>query len=357
MTISVLFVDDEENFLEGLRRSFGKYRNEWRMSFATSSEEALEKLEETRMDYIFCDQMMPGCSGSDLLDIVSKRWPGTIRVALSGEARPLIALDLANKAHYTLSKPCPTDTLANYIKRSAKYSDMFNSDLVRTSIAGITAPLLPYKRLSKFADSGLQDDLVSAAHMLRLTVSYFLERERRSTEVPDDYLRLMGQSMKKTAMARKDLDYPNAVVDRLWEEVLEIAPRAAAMAKAAGLSEAQQNDTFISASFCNIGSIALADRFPDIYQNAVGDVETPERWQNEQQCFGVSGLTVNAYLMALWGFSDHVVKEVMDQNVTLDSMAGHDTEARILSSARDRDWPMPVEIEKEIGQEAELASA
>lgn len=357
MAISVLFVDDEENFLEGLRRSFGKYRNEWRMSFATSREEALQKLEEFRVDFLFCDQMMPGFSGSDLLDLVSKRWPGTIRVALSGEARPLIALDLANKAHYTLSKPCPTDTLAHYVNRSAKYSGMFNSDLVRTAVTGIAAPLLPYERLSLLADGRLQDDLVFAAHMLRVTVSYFLESERRSKEVPDGYLRIAGESMKQTAIARRDLDYPNAVVDRLWEEVREIAPRAAVMAKAAGLSEAQQNDTFISASFCNIGSIALADRFPDIYQDAVGNVETPERWQLEEKCFGISGLAVNAYLMALWGFSDHVVDEVMDQNVTLDTMAGHDTEARILSSARDRDWPMPVEIETEIGQGSEIASA
>ena len=48
----VMFVDDEFEVLEGLRRNLRAYRNEWKLSFVTSAEHALQKLQAEPADVV-----------------------------------------------------------------------------------------------------------------------------------------------------------------------------------------------------------------------------------------------------------------------------------------------------------------
>ena len=64
---TILFVDDEPQFLAGLRDMLRKQRNEWRMYFAVSVAEALALIEKIDFDTIVSDVSMPVRSGFDLL--------------------------------------------------------------------------------------------------------------------------------------------------------------------------------------------------------------------------------------------------------------------------------------------------
>ncbi|MDF2447309.1 MAG: response regulator [Moraxellaceae bacterium] len=80
----LLLVDDDANVLAALRRVF---RGEnYELLFASSAEEALRILESTPVQLIISDHMMPGMSGSELLQKVRSRWPDTIRIMLTGHA-------------------------------------------------------------------------------------------------------------------------------------------------------------------------------------------------------------------------------------------------------------------------------
>ena len=46
--IRILFVDDDVNVLNGLRRMLHKMRQQWEMEFVTSGAEALQALKQTR---------------------------------------------------------------------------------------------------------------------------------------------------------------------------------------------------------------------------------------------------------------------------------------------------------------------
>src|SRR5689334_11257966 len=80
----VLFVDDDQNILDGLKRTLHSMRTEWQMAFSATGEEALKKLEESEFDVIVTDMRMPGMNGSELLTEVLQRYPSMVRIVLSG---------------------------------------------------------------------------------------------------------------------------------------------------------------------------------------------------------------------------------------------------------------------------------
>ena len=56
----VLFVDDDPNVLQGLRRMLREFRREWDMDFAESGSQALELLSVAPYDVMATDVRMPG---------------------------------------------------------------------------------------------------------------------------------------------------------------------------------------------------------------------------------------------------------------------------------------------------------
>ena len=79
---TVLFVDDEENILNVLKRVLG--REKYRVLTAASGPEGLKVLEEHEVQVVVSDQRMPGMSGTEFLTHVMRRYPDVIRIVLSG---------------------------------------------------------------------------------------------------------------------------------------------------------------------------------------------------------------------------------------------------------------------------------
>ncbi|MBI9081566.1 MAG: response regulator [Pseudodesulfovibrio sp.] len=107
----ILFVDDEVMVLNGLRRMLSRKRNEWDMDFVSSGVEALEKMDESSWDVIVTDMLMPGMSGGELLEEVSRKHPQVVRISLSGQAHRDFADGYTFSSHQNLIKPCDENTL------------------------------------------------------------------------------------------------------------------------------------------------------------------------------------------------------------------------------------------------------
>lgn len=103
----ILFVDDEPNFLDGLRRMLRDKRTEWDMVFVNSVDEALDALSRDGYDVVVSDVNMPLKTGLDLLEAIHGN-PATANIPtiiLTGNAESdlkrraldLGATDLLNK--------------------------------------------------------------------------------------------------------------------------------------------------------------------------------------------------------------------------------------------------------------------
>ena len=80
----LLFVDDEENILNALRRLFRPLA--YKILTAGSGAEALAILEHEPVDLIISDMRMPLMDGAQLLEQVRAKWPDTLRILLTGYA-------------------------------------------------------------------------------------------------------------------------------------------------------------------------------------------------------------------------------------------------------------------------------
>lgn len=89
---SILCLDDEQTILTSLKgqlkRNFG---SEYAYEFAESPDEALELIEElveegTEILLIVSDWLMPEMKGDEFLIEVHKKFPGIVKVMLTGQA-------------------------------------------------------------------------------------------------------------------------------------------------------------------------------------------------------------------------------------------------------------------------------
>ena len=68
----LLFVDDEENILNTIRRNLIFMRNEWECFFALNAKDALEIIDKIDIDLIITDAKMPNMNGGEFLQELQK---------------------------------------------------------------------------------------------------------------------------------------------------------------------------------------------------------------------------------------------------------------------------------------------
>ena len=74
-SLHVLFVDDEQAILDGLRNSLRKERKRWEMTFALGGQQALEAMKQSPADVVITDMRMPGMDGAELLRQIQRDFP------------------------------------------------------------------------------------------------------------------------------------------------------------------------------------------------------------------------------------------------------------------------------------------
>lgn len=118
---TVLFVDDEVNILNTLRRNF--MEEEYTTYFANSGKEALEIMQEHEIHVIVTDMRMPEMTGLQLLKIVNERFPMTVKVILSGYTQlPQILVTINQVDIFKfITKPWENDDMEMVIKKSLDF--------------------------------------------------------------------------------------------------------------------------------------------------------------------------------------------------------------------------------------------
>lgn len=115
---TVLFVDDERDVLNSLRRLLRP--EAYRTIFAQGGQEALDLLEEENIHVLVTDMRMPGMDGLTLLKQVEQKHPDIIRLVLSGRGDSKSILNAINigSAYRYLVKPWDNRELKIIIRQA-----------------------------------------------------------------------------------------------------------------------------------------------------------------------------------------------------------------------------------------------
>ena len=108
---ALLFVDDEVNVLNSLRRIF--MEENYEIHVAASAKEALALMESSPVHLIISDHRMTEMSGAELLREIKERWPQTIRIMLTGQADISAIMGAVNEGavYKFITKPWNDDDL------------------------------------------------------------------------------------------------------------------------------------------------------------------------------------------------------------------------------------------------------
>ncbi len=112
MAEKILLVDDDNNILDGYRRSLGR---EFLMETALGGEQALKLAADNGpFAVVVSDMRMPGMDGIQLLSRIKAQSPDTIRVMLTGNAEIDMAINAINEGSIFrfLTKPCSKEMMA-----------------------------------------------------------------------------------------------------------------------------------------------------------------------------------------------------------------------------------------------------
>jgi HD-like signal output (HDOD) protein/CheY-like chemotaxis protein len=324
----IVFVDDEPQLLGGLRRMLWDRREVWDMRFAEGGPAALAMLEEGPADLVVSDVRMPGMDGPELLERVRQRWPGTVRMILSGHSDREFVYRSIKPAHQFLSKPCSPQELKAAIDRVLKLRDIFTDERLRGAVARIDAlPVLPavFAELTEELRSPnasprslgdiLARDVGLAAGLLKLVNSSFFGLPRRVSST-EQAVTLLGLDTVRALVLSHGLfsrfdgqRYPGFTLSRLWNHSLGTARLAKQVAALEAADKATQDVCFMAGLVHDAGKLILAELFQTQYAQALDTARGRNItiFEAEMEVFGVSHAAIGAYLLGLWGFEEAVV--------------------------------------------------
>ncbi len=320
----ILFVDDEENILSGIRRMLRPMRKSMDMEFAGSGREALELMAKEPFQVVVSDMRMPGMDGAELLGEVRKLYPDTIRIMLSGYATPESIMRTVHVVHQFLSKPCEPESLKNTLHRAFLLHEILTSSNLRKVVSAIdTLPSIPdvYNEMQKILadpECSLEDvasciskDIGMSAKIMQLVNSPFFGIFKR-VESPAQAVKLLGLDTVKylvlTAGIFSQYDgkkIADISISQLWDHSMKVGACAKKITQAGTNSREVIDDAFVAGMMHDIGKIILASNMPEQYGKALAMAEEKDipLQDAEREVFQATHAEIGAYLLGLWGFS------------------------------------------------------
>lgn len=333
MALRILFVDDDINILQGLKRSLRSVRRDYDMHFVQGGPEALSLLEQSGQPFhmIVSDLRMPGMDGTELLREVRTRYPHMFRYALSGGAETETMYETSRLAHQYLSKPCDADILKETIMGAAVLWNLLDDGPLKKLLTHLNSiPSMPraYQQILvelrrdeaslKRIGEIVRQDLGMTVKMLQLVNSAFFGVAHKVTR-PDQAATLLGlETIKALVLSigifntfEPDL-MPEFGHDSFIQHGISVGNLAKAIVKAQGGNKNMQDEAFTAGMLHDAGKLLLAAHLPVRYREAM---EMRKRFNlllsdAEKQMVGATHAEAGAFLLGIWGLPHAVVEAI-----------------------------------------------
>ncbi|SMP39546.1 response regulator [Desulfonatronum lacustre] len=335
MNDRILFVDDNPSVLRGLRRMLLELEDTWQMHFAESGEEALAMMDREPFDVIVSDLQMPLMNGTELLERVRSRSPGTVRLILSGYSDNTQILKSAMTAHQFLSKPSSREVIQSALERVLALQEILPNPAIREVVARLfSLPVLPstYDELMRATTSGQKDaidevaglvsrDLGLSASILKLVNTAFFGLPQH-IDNPARAVSLLGIEIIKALIVSGHFispfnprRHPGFALEDLWTHSRNTARFAETIARLEGADQKTADQAYLGGLFHDVGKLVLACAFEDEFHAIIDLANTRNITiiDAEREVISVSHVQIGAYLLGLWGFDEHIVHGMLCQ--------------------------------------------
>jgi HD-like signal output (HDOD) protein/CheY-like chemotaxis protein len=346
----ILFVDDEANILEGLRRTFRTARERWEMQFVVGAEEALRAFEAGTFDVIVSDMRMPGMDGATLLEIIRDRYPDTARIVLSGYSEEVLSMHILAVAHRCLSKPCDPLELREAIENVCLLRDVINADKIRKIVGGVSElPSLSatYTRLLKVIQNPktsigevvnlIEKDVAMSAKILQVANSAYFGLPKKAANLQGAAMYLGMATIKNLVFATEVFRVftPHASLPKGFCEDLQLHSfRSAQIAGALPVHHEMRDIVFIAALLHDSGKLLLASAMPEAYSAILKESQARNvaQFEVEEGQLGTTHAEIGAYLLGLWGIPFPAVEAIAHHHRPARYAHGTSSQAPLLNA-------------------------
>ena len=327
----ILIVDDEVTLLRLMKLGMRSMAGEWDLHFAESGEEALALINLQPFDVVITDMRMPGMNGAQLLNLVLRDHPRTVRIVLSGYADLNEVTNCVGLTHQFIDKPCSLDDLKSCLRRVTNVQGHLNHENIRSATAGLkNLPSLP-KVYMEIADAVQSPDCSTeliaeiaakdpglSAKLLQLSNSAFFGFGRKVYSV-DEAVQLLGvsiiQSLALTTPLYSSFDQkkcPSFPLEQIWEHSAQVATLGRKLFRQHMDDPQLAEQAFAAGILHDLGKLILADSLGLEYDAVLKEsraTNTPLHLI-EQQKLNTTHAEVGAYLLAIWGLPIPLVEAV-----------------------------------------------
>ena len=323
----ILFVDDEQAILDGLRDLLRKERRRWDMVFALGGQEALVELARQPFDVVVSDIRMPGMDGAQLLTEVKAAYPCVARIVLTGHAERDAVLRVLPVAHQFLTKPCDAGALRIAIERTQALHTLLASREIRDVVGRLTSlPSVPqtYLALTEAArDSrkGLSDmqaivqrDPAMSSKVLQLVNSAYFGNTQPIASIQQAVMYLGIEVLKGLALGGNVFGtLGKTSIDGFSLESLQMRSlRTACLVKRFVVDPRKAEEAFTAAIVADVGQIVIAMGLRKGYQDVLRQARDSRRPLHavELETLGVTHAEIGAYLLGVWGLPFSIIEAV-----------------------------------------------
>jgi len=225
----ILFVDDNVNLLESIKRSF---HGRFNIFTAASGNDGLDLLDrEGPFTLVVSDYKMPAMNGVEFLEKIHEKYPDTIRMMLTGEADIYAVIDVINKSTIFrfINKPCPVSILGEILEKGLEQYRLVNME----------------KRKNEEIDTAYKQ-LLQYAKALNETVSNLKNKNR---ELNNAYYDTINRLV--VASEYKDED--------THDHIVRMSRYSALLAEKAGFSGEFVENILFASPMHDIGKIGIPD--------------------------------------------------------------------------------------------------
>lgn len=324
----ILFVDDEQAVLDGLRDQLRKQRKQWEMVFALGGPAAMAELENSAFDVVVSDMRMPVIDGATLLHHVKERYPAAARIILSGQADRQSVERALPAAHQFLSKPCDAETLRVVVTRACQLQKALSDSGIRSIIGKLdklpstpqtyweltNAAAKPESGVAEFAAIVERDPAMSVKVMQLVNSAYF-GLPHRISSAQQAVARLGVELLKALALSVHAFGTMSAppVQGFSLEQLQQHSLLTARLGRQLIQGDAKRaGEVFSAAVVHDIGKLILAVGMPERFAEVLEAYAATTRPLHviEGELLQVTHAEVGGYLLGFWGLPLSIVEAV-----------------------------------------------